>query len=71
MINSTVHVIMYLYYALAAMGPGVAKYLWWKRYLTMIQLVNAMSKNHMSATQTTLVHCPNRFNSRSPLSLPA
>lgn len=39
MINSFVHIIMYLYYALAAMGPTVAKYLWWKRYLTIIQLV--------------------------------
>lgn len=39
MINSFVHIIMYLYYALAAMGPSVAKYLWWKRYLTIIQLI--------------------------------
>lgn len=43
MINSSVHVIMYLYYALAAMGPAVAKYLWWKRYLTMVQLVSGMA----------------------------
>jgi len=39
MVNCFVHVLMYSYYALAAMGPHVQKYLWWKKYLTMIQLV--------------------------------
>lgn len=38
-INSLVHVLMYAYYALAAIGPQMQKYLWWKRHLTMIQLV--------------------------------
>ncbi|XP_075223934.1 very long chain fatty acid elongase 7-like [Lycorma delicatula] len=37
-INSGVHVIMYTYYFLAALGPEVQKYLWWKRYLTKIQI---------------------------------
>ena len=39
MVNCFVHVLMYSYYALAAMGPHIQKYLWWKKYLTMIQLV--------------------------------
>ncbi|KAF4526383.1 hypothetical protein B566_EDAN016458 [Ephemera danica] len=39
MVNSFIHVIMYTYYALAAMGPVIAKYLWWKKYLTIMQLV--------------------------------
>lgn len=39
MVNCFVHVLMYSYYALAAMGPRIQKYLWWKKYLTMIQLV--------------------------------
>nr|XP_057923225.1 ELOVL fatty acid elongase 8a [Doryrhamphus excisus] len=39
LINSLVHVVMYLYYALAALGPSMTKYLWWKRYLTILQLV--------------------------------
>ena len=30
---------MYLYYLLAACGPQVQKYLWWKKYLTTLQLV--------------------------------
>ncbi|XP_074544698.1 ELOVL fatty acid elongase 8a [Halichoeres trimaculatus] len=38
-INSLVHVVMYLYYGLAALGPGMLKYLWWKRYLTTLQLL--------------------------------
>ncbi len=38
MCNSFVHIIMYSYYALAAMGPQMQKYLWWKRYMTTIQL---------------------------------
>src|SRR6218665_2211953 len=33
-----IHVIMYSYYALAALGPNVQKYLWWKKYITQMQL---------------------------------
>jgi elongation of very long chain fatty acids protein 7 len=29
---------MYGYYFLAALGPNIQKYLWWKRYLTQLQL---------------------------------
>lgn len=43
LINSLVHVVMYLYYGLAALGPNMAKYLWWKRYLTSLQLVSYFS----------------------------
>ena len=39
MLNSFVHVIMYSYYGFSAMGPAVQKYLWWKKYLTQLQLV--------------------------------
>lgn len=38
-LNSVVHVLMYSYYGLSALGPSIHKYLWWKKYLTMIQLV--------------------------------
>ena len=38
-VNSLVHVIMYSYYFLAALGPQMQKYLWWKRYLTTFQMV--------------------------------
>lgn len=39
MVNSTVHVIMYFYYGLSAAGPRFQKFLWWKKYMTAIQLV--------------------------------
>ncbi|CAL1294811.1 unnamed protein product [Larinioides sclopetarius] len=39
MANSFIHVWMYLYYGLAAFGPKIQKYLWWKRYLTSLQLL--------------------------------
>ncbi|OQR74880.1 elongation of very long chain fatty acids protein 7-like [Tropilaelaps mercedesae] len=37
-INSLVHVIMYSYYLLSSLGPEVQKYLWWKKYLTRMQI---------------------------------
>ncbi|VDO91209.1 unnamed protein product [Schistosoma margrebowiei] len=37
LINSFVHIIMYTYYGLAAMG--YYQYLWWKHYVTLIQLI--------------------------------
>ena len=39
LLNSLVHVVMYSYYFLAAFGPKFKKYLWWKRYLTTMQMV--------------------------------
>jgi hypothetical protein len=39
-LNSVVHVIMYFYYMVAAMGPKYQKYIWWKKYMTWIQLVS-------------------------------
>uniref|UniRef100_A0A8C1SKK3 Elongation of very long chain fatty acids protein n=1 Tax=Cyprinus carpio TaxID=7962 RepID=A0A8C1SKK3_CYPCA len=37
--NAAIHVLMYLYYGLAAFGPKIQKYLWWKKYLTIIQMI--------------------------------
>ncbi|KAI2801252.1 hypothetical protein RDWZM_009496 [Blomia tropicalis] len=39
LLNSLVHTIMYAYYGMAAFGPHMRKYLWWKRYLTQLQIV--------------------------------
>ncbi|XP_074056075.1 very long chain fatty acid elongase 7 [Macrotis lagotis] len=39
MLNTAVHVVMYTYYGLCALGPAYQKYLWWKKYLTTLQLV--------------------------------
>ncbi|KAH1009744.1 elongation of very long chain fatty acids protein 7 [Dendroctonus ponderosae] len=37
-LNSLVHVVMYFYYFLSALGPRYQKYLWWKKYMTWMQL---------------------------------
>ncbi|XP_022911967.1 very long chain fatty acid elongase 4-like [Onthophagus taurus] len=39
MVNSAIHVLMYSYYGLAALGPKVHQYLWWKKYLTILQMI--------------------------------
>jgi elongation of very long chain fatty acids protein 4 len=38
LINCCVHVVMYSYYFLAAFGPRFKEYLWWKKYITKMQL---------------------------------
>lgn len=50
LINNAVHVVMYAYYMLAAMGPEVQKYLWWKKHLTTVQLVSKQSSRIPSYT---------------------
>ncbi|XP_066996676.1 very long chain fatty acid elongase 7 isoform X2 [Anabrus simplex] len=42
-LNSLIHVIMYAYYLLAALGPRLQPYLWWKKYLTSFQIVQLCS----------------------------
>lgn len=37
--NALIHVVMYTYYLLASFGPAMQKYLWWKRYITRLQIV--------------------------------
>lgn len=37
--NTFVHIVMYTYYLLAAMGPKIQPYLWWKKYLTAFQMI--------------------------------
>lgn len=39
LLNTFVHIVMYTYYLLAAMGPKYQKYLWWKQHLTTLQMV--------------------------------
>jgi len=47
MVNSFIHVLMYSYYALSALGPRIEKYLWWKKYLTILQLVSKCCTLHL------------------------
>lgn len=37
--NCCVHVIMYSYYALSTLGERVRPFLWWKKYLTVLQML--------------------------------
>lgn len=39
LMNSFLHILMYGYYGLAALGPAVRPYLWWKKYITILQIV--------------------------------
>lgn len=39
LLNTFVHIVMYFYYMVAAMGPKYQKYIWWKKYLTSMQMV--------------------------------
>lgn len=56
MINSFVHVIMYSYYGVAALGPEYQKYLWWKKYLTRLQLAQFVA-GMAHAAQSRAVGC--------------
>jgi hypothetical protein len=46
-INSFVHIPMYLYYGLSAIGPHMNKYLFWKKYMTSLQMVRCGSHVHV------------------------
>ena len=37
--NTAIHVFMYSYYTLASFGPEMQKYLWWKKYITQLQIL--------------------------------
>uniref|UniRef100_A0A1B6D8X5 Elongation of very long chain fatty acids protein n=1 Tax=Clastoptera arizonana TaxID=38151 RepID=A0A1B6D8X5_9HEMI len=39
LLNTFVHIVMYFYYMVAAMGPRYQKYIWWKKYLTSFQMI--------------------------------
>ncbi|XP_048515442.1 elongation of very long chain fatty acids protein 4-like [Athalia rosae] len=52
-INAGIHVLMYLYYMVSALGSSYRKYLWWKKYLTQIQLVQFIV---VGAQVTYLIH---------------
>lgn len=45
-INSFVHIVMYAYYFLSALGPQLQPYLWWKKHITNMQMVNFILNSH-------------------------
>ncbi|RWS25851.1 hypothetical protein B4U80_10262 [Leptotrombidium deliense] len=38
LVNSAIHTVMHYYYGLSAIGPSMAPYLWWKKYITLMQM---------------------------------
>ncbi|XP_046400917.1 elongation of very long chain fatty acids protein AAEL008004-like [Ischnura elegans] len=56
LINNVVHIIMYSYYLMAALGPEYSKYLWWKKYLTTIQMAQFVLVFYHSA-QVLFINC--------------
>jgi len=55
-LNMGIHTIMYFYYFLAALGPQVQKYLWWKKYLTSLQMVQFAAFT-LHAAQPIFIDC--------------
>lgn len=45
MLNCFVHTVMYTYYMLSAFGERVRRYLWWKKYVTVLQMVRKINVN--------------------------
>ncbi|KPI98120.1 Elongation of very long chain fatty acids protein 4 [Papilio xuthus] len=58
LMNSFVHVIMYAYYGLSAMGPRFAKFVWWKKHLTKVQLIQFILVISNLHYQQKLTPCP-------------
>lgn len=61
LVNTFVHIIMYSYYGLAALGPHMQKYLWWKKYLTSLQLVSVRASSIQSSGRAARKLCPVLF----------
>ncbi|KAJ2947129.1 hypothetical protein O0L34_g16481 [Tuta absoluta] len=64
LLNSFVHVLMYAYYWIAAKGPEYQKYVWWKKHLTKVQLVQFILVISHLHYQQKLTSCkiPNFFH---------
>lgn len=45
MINSVVHAVMYCYYFITNYNPEYKKKIWWKKYITQMQMVSKRKVN--------------------------
>lgn len=62
LLNTFVHVVMYFYYMVSAMGPRYHKYIWWKKYLTTLQIVQfIMIMTHQFQLLFTECNYPKSF----------
>ncbi|KAJ8667636.1 hypothetical protein QAD02_009299, partial [Eretmocerus hayati] len=56
LLNTFVHIVMYTYYLLAALGPRIQPYLWWKKYLTAFQMLQFVAIM-VHAFQLLFINC--------------
>lgn len=56
MLNCFVHTIMYTYYMLSAFGERVRKYLWWKKYVTVLQMVRKSRNINVNAYDVIVIY---------------
>lgn len=63
-LNNFVHVLMYFYYMLSAMGPQYQKYLWWKRYMTELQIVSEKEQKKNTKTSVATLNDEPTMNLR-------
>ena len=40
LLNSGLHALLYFYYTVSIIGPDFQKWVWWKKYLILLQLVS-------------------------------
>uniref|UniRef100_A0A2C9JHA9 Elongation of very long chain fatty acids protein n=1 Tax=Biomphalaria glabrata TaxID=6526 RepID=A0A2C9JHA9_BIOGL len=55
-LNSFIHLVMYTYYGLSALGPAFQKYLWWKKYMTSMQMIQFIAVT-IHSTQLLFIEC--------------
>lgn len=46
LLNTFVHIIMYSYYLFSALGQPFHRYVWWKKYVTALQMVRSVAFIH-------------------------
>lgn len=56
-LNCFIHMVMYTYYLFSALGPRFKKYLWWKKYLTNMQLTQ-FGLVLLHSAQVMFTDCP-------------
>ncbi|XP_076163435.1 very long chain fatty acid elongase AAEL008004 isoform X2 [Ptiloglossa arizonensis] len=56
LLNTFVHIVMYTYYMMSAMGPRMQPYLWWKKYLTVFQMIQFVAMS-VHAFQLVFIDC--------------
>lgn len=61
LLNCIVHVIMYTYYGLSALGPAYQKFLWWKKHLTSMQLIQFVIVTCHISQYFFMKDCPHQY----------